>query len=83
MNKDVSFSEINDVVNKSKIKNLIELSIFDVYEGDKIPTGKKSYGINFALSNNEKTLNEKEINITMKKITNAIVKEFNAKLRDN
>ena len=83
LNKDVSFSEINDVVNKSKIKNLIKLSIFDVYEGDKIPTGKKSYGINFALSNIEKTLNENEINITMKKITNVIVNEFNAKLRDN
>ena len=62
---------------------MIKLSIFDVYEGDKIPTGKKSYGINFALSNIKKTLNEKEINITMKKITNVIVNEFNAKLRDN
>ena len=62
---------------------MIKLSIFDVYEGDKIPNGKKSYGINFALSNIEKTLNEKEINITMKKIINVIVNEFNAKLRDN
>ena len=83
LNKDVSFSKINDVLNKSKIKNLIELSIFDVYEGDKIPTGKKSYGINFALSNIKKTLNENEINTTMKKISKVIVNEFNAKLRDN
>ena len=38
------------------------MELFDVYEGRKIPKNKKSYGINFAISNNEKTLTEKEIN---------------------
>ena len=81
--KKISFSDINKLIIESNIKNLVDLNVFDVYEGDKIPNGKKSYGINFALSNNTKTLDEKEINKIMSKICKLIENHFNAQLRDN
>ena len=48
-----------------------------MYEGDKIPDGKKSYGINFDLSNKNKTLEEREIKKTMSKICSLLEKKFN------
>ena len=81
--KKISFSDINKLIIESNIKNLVDLNVFDVYEGDKIPNGKKSYGINFALSNKIKTLDEKEINKIMSKICKLIENHFNAQLRDN
>ena len=51
-------------------------------KGDKIGKNKKSYALNFTLSNSEKTLNEKEIHLAMNKIQNKLKNNFNAILRD-
>ena len=64
--------------NKNLIKNI---SLFDVYVDKNIPESKKSYGINFNISDNSKTLSEKEIDNLMKTITNNLIKEFGAELR--
>ena len=81
--KNQTYSEIKNLIKNLNIKNLKAMELFDVYEGRKIPKNKKSYGINFAISNNEKTLTEKEINSTMNKIQKKIQSKFNATLRDN
>ena len=80
--KNQTYSEIKYSIESLNIKNLSGMELFDVYEGDKIPVNKKSYGINFAVSNSEKTLTEKEINFTMDKIQKRIQSQFNATLRD-
>ena len=80
--KNQTYSEIKYSIESLNIKNLSGMELFDVYEGDKIPVNKKSYGINFAVSNFEKTLTEKEINFTMDKIQKRIQSQFNATLRD-
>jgi len=79
---DVTYSDIKELVFKSGIKDLIDMKLFDVYEGEKIPKGKKSYAMNFSISNNEKTLNDKDINQIMNKIQKKIENKFNAILRD-
>ena len=33
--------------------------MFDVYQGDKLPAGKKSYALSFILQDEEKTLTDK------------------------
>ena len=81
--KNQTYSEIKNLIKNLNIKNLKGMELFDVYEGTKIPNNKKSYGINFAISNNEKTLTEKEINSTMNKIQKKIQSKFNATLRDS
>ena len=42
--------------------------LFDVYEGEHLPEGKKSYAVNFILQDEEKTLNDKQIDAIMKKL---------------
>jgi len=82
LDKNVTYSDIKESVFKSGIKNLTGMKLFDVYEGEKIPKGKKSYAMNFSISNNEKTLNDKDIHEIMNKIQKKIENKFNAILRD-
>ena len=82
IDKKIEYSQIKDLLMKSHIKNLINMNLFDVYKGDRIGKNKKSYALNFTLSNSEKTLNEKEIHLAMNKIQNKLKNNFNALLRD-
>ena len=58
-----------------------QISLFDVYEGDKIEQGKKSYALNFVLQSPDKTLTDEEINKVMNKLIAAYEREVGAKLR--
>ena len=55
--------------------------IFDLYEGDPIPEGKKSVGIAAIMKNPEKTITDEEANSLHQKIVDALVKEFDAEIR--
>ena len=58
-----------------------KVTLFDVYEGDKIEPGKKSYALSFTLLDEEKTLTDKQIDNAMLKIARAFEKEFGAVIR--
>ncbi len=45
----VKFAEIERTAYASEKKLLKSVELFDVYEGDKLPAGKKSYAVNFIL----------------------------------
>ena len=80
--KEVKYKSIQDLIlNNSKSKNLINMSLSDVYEDKKLPAGKKSYTLSFSLMDDVKTLTEKEIQSTMNKIQKKIENEFQATLR--
>jgi phenylalanyl-tRNA synthetase beta chain len=82
LDSDINFSSIeNLILKKSNIKNLDSMSLSDVYEDKKLPDGKKSYTLNFNLSDKTKTLSEKEISSTMNKIQTKIETEYKAQLR--
>ena len=51
-----------------RTKLLKEVSLFDVYEGKNLPEGKKSYAVSFILHDEEKTLEDKQIENLMRKI---------------
>jgi phenylalanyl-tRNA synthetase beta chain len=55
--------------------------LFDVYEGKNLEAGKKSYAVNFTLQDEQKTLNDKQIDAIMNKIIDALTKQLDAKLR--
>lgn len=81
VDEDTSFESIYNSAYKAN-KNLIKnISLFDVYIGDNIPENKKSYGLNFRISDKSKTLSDNEIDDLMKKITNNLIKEFGVELR--
>jgi phenylalanyl-tRNA synthetase beta chain len=60
---------------------LKEVSVFDVFEGDKLPAGKKSYALSFVLQDAEKTLTDTEIDKVMEKLIKAYEKEAGAEIR--
>ena len=53
-----------------------------MYEGNKLPENKKSYGLSLNISSNEKTLSDKEIDNLMLKITKNLNLNFGAELRN-
>ncbi|MDR3047229.1 MAG: phenylalanine--tRNA ligase subunit beta [Bacteroidales bacterium] len=81
IDQNVLYRQLEEIAYKVAPKLLKNVSLFDVYEGDKIAEGKKSYALNFVLQHPEKTLIEEEINKTMTKIINAFEKELGAVLR--
>ena len=60
---------------------LREVGLFDVYEGDKLPDGKKSYALSFTLQDEERTLTDEQVEKAMGRIRSAIEKETGAVLR--
>ncbi len=81
LNKEVPFKELEEIAFRTEKKLLKDLSLFDVYTGDNLPKGKKSYAISFTLEDKTKTLTDKHIEKIMNKIKNAYEKELGAELR--
>ena len=57
----VEFAQIEQIARQTEKKFLKKVELFDVYEGDKLPAGKKSYAVNFILQDEEKTMGDKQI----------------------
>lgn len=77
----VPFVEIEKVAYETERKLLKEVYLFDVYEGKNLETGKKSYAVTFILQDENKTLNDKQIDSIMSRIINNLQQKLNAKLR--
>ena len=81
VDKSVTFAQIEQVVRQSERKLLRSVTLFDVYEGKNLEAGKKSYAISMTLQDDEKTLQDKQIDATMNKIIANLQKQLDAKLR--
>ena len=77
----VEFAQIEQIARQTEKKLLKKVELFDVYEGDKLPAGKKSYAVNFILQDNEKTMGDKQIDAIMQKLIANLKKQLNAELR--
>ncbi len=77
----VTMQQIENAVREADRKLLRSVSLFDVYEGDKLPAGKKSYAITMTLQDDERTLNDKQIDAVMKKIVSSLTAKTGATLR--
>lgn len=76
-----SFTDLRKAAEQSERKLLKEVDLFDVYEGDKIPAGKKSYAMSFVLASAEKTLTDQEVEKAMERILNGVRSTCGAELR--
>ena len=77
----VTFGELYNLAFQSERKLLKEVALFDVYEGDKLPEDKKSYAVSFLIQDEEKTLNDKQIDKIMQKLQTTFEKNLQATLR--
>ena len=81
VDKSVSFSTLRSIAFGAEKKLLKSVSLFDVYEGDKLPEGKKSYALSFILEDRNQTLTDKQIERSMSTIQTQLEQKAGAEVR--
>lgn len=81
VDKAITFMQLKEEAQRNEKKLLRTINLFDVYEGDKLPEGKKSYALSFSLQNTEATLTDVEIDAVMQKIITGYESKLGAELR--
>ena len=81
VNKSVTFSQLRSIAFATEKKLLKSVSLFDVYEGDKLPEGKKSYALSFVLEDKTQTLTDKQIERTMSNLQTQLEQKAGAEIR--
>ncbi len=81
LDANIEFAQVEQVALQTEKKLLKKVELFDVYEGDKLPEGKKSYAVNFILQDAEKTMSDKQIDAIMNKLIANFKKQLNCELR--
>ncbi|MDB5012366.1 MAG: phenylalanyl-tRNA synthetase beta subunit, partial [Daejeonella sp.] len=81
IDKSVKFDQLKQIALKTEKQLLKEINVFDVYEGNKLPEGKKSYALSFILQDEEKTLTDKQIDGIIQKLIYNFEKETGAEVR--
>ncbi|MCG8476923.1 MAG: phenylalanine--tRNA ligase subunit beta [Cytophagales bacterium] len=77
----VTYGQIMAVAKKNAGHLITDFNCFDVYQGDKVEAGKKAYALSFTLKDKKKTLNDKAIEKTMKRLIRAFEQEVGAVIR--
>ena len=81
IDKTVSFNQIQKIARNYEKNLLKQINVFDVYQGENLGEGKKSYSVSFMLQDYEQTLTDKVIDKTMEKLMGAFEKEIGAMIR--
>ena len=81
LDSNIAFDKLYNLAFQSEKRVLKEVDLFDVYEGNKLPDGKKSYAVSFLLQDETKTLEDKQIEKIMQKLQKTFEKNLNAVLR--
>ena len=82
IDSDTLYEGIARVARETERKILKDVVLFDVYAGDKLPAGKKSYAVSFVLQDEEQTLNDKQVEKTMDRLMKAFSDQLGAELRN-
>ena len=81
VDKDVTFEKLRSIAFATEKKLLKSVSLFDVYEGDKLPAGKKSYALSFVLEDKSQTLTDKVIDKVMNNLMAQFERQAGAQVR--
>ncbi|MCD7962823.1 MAG: phenylalanine--tRNA ligase subunit beta [Rikenellaceae bacterium] len=81
IDKSVTFAQLRNIALQTERKLLRSVSLFDVYEGDKLPEGKKSYALSFVLQDSEKTMTDNDIDKIVNKLIHQFEKQTGAEIR--
>ncbi len=77
----ITFQQVYALGRRTEKKLLKDINLFDVYVGDKLPKGKKSYAVSFTLQDSKRTLTDKQIDKIMDKLQRSFQEELGAELR--
>jgi phenylalanyl-tRNA synthetase beta chain len=82
LDKQVMFVQVASSVRRNAGNMLAgEVLLFDVYEGEHLPSDKKSYAIGFNLQDSEKTLTDAQVEKTVSRIVEGLQRDCGAQLR--
>ncbi len=81
LDEKITFGQVSELIKQTEKKILQEVILFDIYTGDKIESGKKSYAIGLKLLDSEKTLTDETIEKTISRIVQRLEKELQITLR--
>ncbi|MBP8849543.1 MAG: phenylalanine--tRNA ligase subunit beta [Breznakibacter sp.] len=81
LDKNIKFSQVKEVAFKTERKMLKAVSLFDVYEGEKIDNSKKSYAVSFILQDENQTLVDSAIEKCMSRLLDGFKDKLGATLR--
>jgi phenylalanyl-tRNA synthetase beta chain len=81
IDKSVSFDKLQKIAKQVDNKILKSVSLFDVYEGNKLPEGKKSYALSFIMADKTKTLTDKYVDKVMGKLMDSFKEKAGAEVR--
>jgi phenylalanyl-tRNA synthetase beta chain len=82
LDEKVAFNELESIALRTDKHLLKEVKLFDVYQGDKLPEGKKSYALSFVFRDEDKTLTDKVVDKAILKIFKSLEHQLKAELRD-
>jgi phenylalanyl-tRNA synthetase beta chain len=81
VDESVSFDAIYAIARQSEKSLLKNVVLFDVYTGNNLPEGKKSYAVSFTIQDTSKTLTDEQIDKVMGKVQKNLTTELGAILR--
>lgn len=81
LDESVKFQDLKNTAGSTEKKLLKAVTLFDVYKGNNLPAGKKSYAINFTFQDEHKTLTDKQVDKIMDKLKQRFENDFGAVLR--
>lgn len=81
IDKAIQFEQLEQLAYQSEKSMLKNVNLFDVYEGDKLPAGKKSYALSFTLQDETATLTDKQIDKIMEKLMKTYQEKAGAEIR--
>ncbi|NQZ12110.1 MAG: phenylalanine--tRNA ligase subunit beta, partial [Algicola sp.] len=78
----IDAGKVISFIEKVGVNQLVDLKLFDVYQGKGVEPGFKSLAISLTLQDHERTLEDKDISQAVDTVVEALAKEFNASLRE-
>ena len=81
LDENVPFEQIYNIAKQTEKGLLKEVNLFDVYTGNNLPKGKKSYAVSFILQDDSKTLTDSQIDKIMSKLQGNFESQLGASLR--
>lgn len=81
LDENIAFDSVYKIARQSEKSLLKNIQLFDVYTGDRLPEGKKSYAVSFTLQDHSKTLTDEQIEKVMQKLQKNFTSELGAILR--
>ncbi|WP_201599615.1 phenylalanine--tRNA ligase subunit beta [Psychrobacter immobilis] len=83
VDSDISLQTLESTIRAAAGELLTDLWLFDVYQGDKVPTGQRSLAFALVWQDSTQTLSDEAVKTATDKVVQALTEQHSAQLRDS